>query len=89
MTPFHCRYRNLCILGFQGYLINNTFSIRVIAARLIEINVFSELIVELTDITGFFVSFKKYLRFVRIDLNDSERVEPGFSTTGISVLRLL
>jgi len=84
---------NLCILGFRrSSPIRRTFipDKEIIAARFAEINVLpSAIIVELTEITGLFVSLMKYLRLVLADLKDSASVEPGFSTTGISELRLL
>ena len=56
-------------------------------ARFKEINVFpSALIVDDTAITGCLVSLMKYLRLVRTDRKDSDKVEPGFSFTGISDL---
>ena len=60
------------------------------AARFAETNVLpSAVIVELIEITGHCTSLIKYLRLVLTDLKDSESLEPGFSITGISVLRLL
>jgi hypothetical protein len=57
----------------------------IIAARLIETNVFpSELIVDVTEMTAVSFSLTKYFIEVRTDLNDSASADPGFSTTGIS-----
>jgi hypothetical protein len=55
-----------------------------------EMNVLpSELIVEVIAITGLGVSFIKYFKDVLMDLNDSDRAEPGLATTGNSWLSSL
>jgi len=82
--------KTLLIRGFlRSSPISKTFlpSIAVIAARLIEINVFpSELIVDETAITGTSFILTKYFNAVRTDLKIRTKKIRAFQQTAISVL---